>query len=287
MGMFESRMRSGATSSNGKIVPKPNRKHVVSLIVRFIPVLLCIGFAFLLVGCGAVEAAKEQVGRDTFRPKEPTSPDVVAHVYLDRSGSSKHLRADIGQQLVDLLDFYPEAIEASIYWYSNDVSKIRTTVAGRSTMQEIVDEYENDPHGDDGKSQGTNLALAFRDLEQQCARTPQKQVIGVFVTDGGFEDSAAGLAKEAEALRDIPNAAMIVFLGLSSDGTKKLTLLDNVVRDRFIMGANGELQKQYFDITVRGGEPMMDQAKQAIQMQIDRTRRTASRAESQADNANN
>ena len=263
-----------------KIGAKPNRSSGVSWVVKLFGLAVLATCALVLSGCGAVEAAKEQVGRDTFRPDVPTTDGVVAHVYLDRSGSSKHLRADIGQQLVELLDFYPDAIESTVYWYSTDVSKMKTTVAGRATMQEIVDEYENDPHGDDGKSKGTNLAAAFRDLEQQCARTPQKQVIGIFVTDGGFEDSPAGLAKEAEALRDIPNASMIIFLGLNSDGTKKITNLDSVVRDRFIMGASGEMQKQYFDITVTGGEAMMVQTKRAIQAQIDRTKQTASTAES-------
>src|SRR5690606_8431824 len=125
---------------------------------------------------------------------------------------------------------------------------------------------------------------AFRDLEQQCARTPQKQIIGIFVTDGGFEDSPAGLAKEAEALRDIPNASMIVFLGLKPDGTKKITHLDSVVRDRFIMGASGEMQKQYFDITLTGGEAMMVQTKRAVQAQIDRTKQNASTAEASTNN---
>lgn len=263
-----------------KMRAKPESGFSVSWGVRRVGIIFLAVSALALVGCNAVEGVKEQVGRDTFKPTEPTTTGVVAHVYLDRSGSAKHLRGDIGQQLVNLLDFYPEAITTTAHWYAQDVSKMKTTIASRAIMQEIVDQYENDPHGDNKKSKGTNLALAFRDLQAQCAREPEKQVIGIFVTDGGFEDDPSTLSKEAEVLRDLPNAPMLIFLGLNADGTKKITNLDSIVRDRFIMGASGELQKQYFDITLTGGEAMMAQSRKAIESLI-----TQSKNESSSDSS--
>lgn len=261
-----------------KMRAKPHPTFSVSCGVKRVGMLFLAICSLALVGCGAVDSVKEQVGRDTFRPTEPTTEGVVAHVYLDRSGSAKHLRADIGQQLVNLMDFYPDAITTTVHWYAQDVSKMKTTIASRAIMQEIVDQYENDPHGDSKKSKGTNLALAFRDLEAQCARQPDKQVIGIFVTDGGFEDDPSTLSKEAEVLRDIPNVPMIIFLGLNADGTKKITNLDSVVRDRFILGAMGDMPKQYFDITLTGGEPMLAQSQKAIQNLITQAKNNSSSA---------
>lgn len=218
-----------------------------------------------LAGCGAVQngakAVGDQIGRDTFNPPAATVDGISVHVYLDRSGSAKHLRPEISTQLMELLDLYPESLKSTAYWYAQDVSKIKTTYCSRPAMQEITEEYITDPHSEPPSSSGTMLNLALKDLQEQCARESTKQIIGVIVTDGGFEDDQHVLATEAQRLHDIPNMKMIVFVGLNAQGTTKLSTLDKVVRDSFTMGST---DKQYFDVTLTGGKPMLSQAKSAI-----------------------
>lgn len=240
----------------------------VSWGVKRVGWMLALGCVFALVGCGAVDQVKDQVTRETFAPTQPTTDGLVLHVYLDRSGSAKDLRPEISKQVMALLDLYPSAPEVTLHWYSQECKKITTTVSSLPNLTQVMDDYVKDTNDDDKGIKGTNLSAAFRDLQTQAARAGSAQVIGVFVTDGGFEDDQSVLGKETEVLRDIPNVTTLIFIGLEADGTTKLTNLDNVVRDRFVMGSGGEAQKQFFDITLENGGPKLDQAKLAIQNQI-------------------
>lgn len=252
-----SQMRVQLTPQNG-----------VSWGVKRVGWMLALGCVLALTGCGAVDQVKDQVTRETFAPTQPTTNGVVMHVYLDRSGSAKDLRPEISKQVMQLLDLYPNAPEVTLHWYSQECKKITTTVSSLPNLTGIMDDYVKDTNDDDKGIKGTNLSVAFRDLQTQATRAGSAQVIGVFVTDGGFEDDQSVLGKETEVLRDMPNVTTLVFIGLDADGTTKLTTLDSVVRDRFVMGTGGEAQKQFFDITLENGGPKLDQAKSAIQSQI-------------------
>jgi hypothetical protein len=240
----------------------------VSCVVKRVGLLFLVAGALALTGCGAVEGVKSQVKRETFAPQKPNVENVSLHVYLDRSGSAQKSREDISKQLMDLVDLYPAAPEITLHWYSQECIKIVTTVASRTNLTDVMSQYVSDTHDDDKGIKGTNLSTAFRDLEMQSSRESGKQIIGIFVTDGGFEDDQSVLGKEAEVLRDIPNVNMIIFVGLDADGTKKLNVLDDVVRDKFIMGTGGEAQKQFFAINLNNGGPMLAQAKEAITNEI-------------------
>ncbi|MBL8066830.1 MAG: VWA domain-containing protein [Armatimonadetes bacterium] len=245
----------------------------VSLGVRRFGWILTVGLAvagssLLLAGCGAASAVEQQVRHETFAPQKPTVQGVVVHVYLDRSGSAKPLREDISKQVLELLDTFPDGLETTLYWYSQECIKIGSTVSSLPNLTPFMKDYVKDDSGDDKGTKGTYLATAFRDLETQATRDSGKQVIGVFVSDGGFEDDQSVLAKETEVLRDMPNVTMLVFVGLDADGTQKLTVLDNVVRDKFIGGNAGDAQKQFFDVTLKNGGTKLEQAKEAIAGQI-------------------
>lgn len=246
----------------------------VSWGVKFSGVAL-VGLALLVLGgCGAVEnagkAMGEQVGRDTFRPTDPTTKGVSVHLYIDRSKSMYDLRKEAGEQLISLMDIYPEAVTTTVHYYDQTVNKIKTVVSSGPVMQDVVAEFKKDPSGDPPTSPGTNLAMALRDLQNQAAREPEAQVVGVFVTDGGFEDDQGVVAQEAERLREIPNVPLLIFLGLDSRGTGKLTLLDEIVRDRFTVGSAGG--KQFYQITLDGGEAMLSQARDALKEQVNVTK---------------
>lgn len=246
----------------------------VSWGVKFCGVAL-VGLALLVLsGCGAVESASqamgEQVGRDTFRPSEPTSKGLSVHLYIDRSRSMYDLRKEAGEQLISLMDLYPEAVTTTVHYYDQTVNKIKTVVSSGPVMQDVVAQFKKDPSGEPPKSPGTNLANALRDLQNQAAREPESQVVGVFVTDGGFEDDQGVVAREAERLREIPNVPLLIFIGLDSRGTGKLTILDEVVKDRFTVGSAGA--KQFYQVTVTGGEAMLSQARDALKEQINVTK---------------
>ena len=233
--------------------------------------IFCL-IALSLSGCGAIQGASKavsnQVGRDTFKPTKATVDDVSIHVYLDRSGSAEHLREATGKQVVNLLDLYPEAVKTTVHWYAQDVAKIQTTYASRVNIASAIKQFTDKPEGSPPRQKGTQLALAFQDLQMQCAREPMKRIVGIFVTDGGFEDEKNVLAREAERLRDIPNCSVLIFSGLDAKGTDKISLLDSVVRDRFgIMGADS-VSNRYFDITLTGGEAMLAEAQEAIKQEI-------------------
>ncbi len=244
--------------------------------------LAVVGGSGLLVGCGAIEqgskAVGEQVQRDTFKPSEATSEGVSIHVYLDQSASNEVSRQDTGMQLVDLLDTYPESAKTTVYWYATDVKKISTIFSSKAALQEIVSQYDTDPTGDPPQAKGTMLSLAFRDLQTQAAREPNKRVVGIFVTDGGFEDDQSVLSKEAMRTGEIPNIAMIAFVGLDARGTTKLSLLDSVVKDNFVALGG----KQYFDITVQNGAGILAQAKKALQSEIVNTKQSSASTASDA-----
>jgi len=240
----------------------------VSCGVKRVGLLLLVASALALSGCGAVDNVKTQVERETFAPERPTAENVSLQVYLDRSGSAQKLRGDISSQVLQLIDLYPAAVDTTLHWYSQECIKITSTVSSLSTLTPIMEKYVKDTHNDDKGIKGTSLSTAFRDLQTQASRQSDKSIIAVFVTDGGFEDDQSVLGKETEVLRDIPNIKMLIFVGLDADGTQKLTVLDNVVRDRFIMGSGGEAQKQFFDITLTDGGPMLAQAKDAIMAEI-------------------
>lgn len=254
---FLSQMRVQLTTPNS-----------VSWGVKRFGTLLVVGCALALSGCGAVSGVQEQVKRETFAPTKATVDGVSIHVYLDRSGSAKPLREDTSKQLLDLLDFYPEAPETTLYWYSQECIKIGSTVASRTNLTDYMDQYIGDKNDDETTTPGTNLSTAFRDLQKQATRDGSKQVIGVFVSDGGFEDDQSVLGKETEVLRDMPNVTMLIFIGLDADGTKKLTVLDDVVRDRFVIGSGTDAQKQFYGITLENGGTNLAQAKEAIGQQI-------------------
>lgn len=254
-----------------KVQLRPSRG--VSWGVRIFGRILTVGLAaaslgIVLTGCGAAAAVEQQVKRETFAPQKPTVDGIAVHVYLDRSGSAKPLREDISKQLLELLDTYPDGLETTLYWYSQDCIKIGSTVSSLPNLTPFMKDYVKDELGDDAGTKGTYLAAAFRDLETQATRDNGKQVIGVFVSDGGFEDDQSVLAKETEVLRDMPNVTMLVFVGLDADGTQKLTVLDNVVRDKFVGGTAGDAQKQFFDVTLRNGGTKLEQAREAIAGQI-------------------
>lgn len=240
----------------------------VSWGVKRVGLIFLVASAFILTGCNAVDGVKEQVNRETFAPQKPNVENVSLHVYLDRSGSAKDSREEISKQLLELVDLYPAAPEITLHWYSQECIKIVTTVASRTNLTNVMKDYVSDTHDDDKGIKGTSLSVAFRDLQTEASRDAANEIVGVFVTDGGFEDDQSVLGKETEVLRDIPNIKMLVFVGLDADGTKKLTNLDTVVRDRFIMGSGGEAQKQFFDITLKDGGPMLAQAKEAINNQL-------------------
>ncbi len=239
----------------------------VSFGVRFFAPVFAAMAVLSLSGCGAGTAMKEQFRRDTFQPTSATVDGVSIHVYLDRSGSMKHLRPQVSDQLLELLDLYPDSARTTVYWYAQSVSKIKTTFCSRPLMQEITQEFITDEHAEPPKNKGTALALALRDLQDQCAREIDRKVIGIFVTDGGFEDQDGKVATEAQRLRDIPNAAMLVFVGLDAQGTTKLSNLDAVVKDNFVL-SGVEVDKKFFDVALKGGGPMLGQAKGAIQTMI-------------------
>ncbi len=251
-----------------KIPVQLTPQNGVSCGVKRVGLILLVASALALTGCSAVDNVKQQVDRETFSPDRPTTENVSLQVYLDRSGSAQKLRKDISTQVLQLIDLYPAAVETTLHWYSQDCIKITSTVSSLPNLTPIMEDYVKDTNNDDKGIKGTNLSMAFRDLQTQAARESGKSIIAVFVTDGGFEDDQSVLGKETEVLRDIPNIKMLVFVGLDADGTQKLTVLDNVVRDRFIMGSGGEAQKQFFDITLKDGGPMLAQAKDAIMSEI-------------------
>jgi hypothetical protein len=264
----DSRVKNAISSQMPVQLPPQNG---VSWGVRKFGWLLAVACAVSLTGCGAMEGVKQTVARETFAPTAATNNGVSVHVYLDRSGSAQDLRKDIGQQLLTLLDLYPDALETTLYWYSQDCKKINTTVASLTNLTPIVEDYVKDGQGDSTKVKGTLLVTAIKDLQTQAAREGSKQVIGVFVSDGGFEDDQSLLAKEVEFLRDVPNVSMLIFVGLDADGTQKLTVLDKVVRDKFVSGS-GEGSKQFFDITLENGNARMSQAREAIKSLIQSTK---------------
>lgn len=243
-------------------------KNSVSWGVRRFAWILAAGCVLALSGCGAVSGVQEQVKRETFAPTKATVDNIAIHVYLDRSGSAQPLREDNSKLLLDLLDLYPESVDTTLYWYSQECIKLGETVSSRTNLTDWMDKYVGDVNEDEPEVKGTNLSTAFRDLQTQATRDSGKQVIGVFVSDGGFEDDQSVLAKETEVLRDMPNVSMLIFVGLDADGTKKLTVLDDVVRDRFVIGSGTDAQKQFFGITLENGGTNLAKAKEAVNEQI-------------------
>lgn len=232
--------------------------------VRFPILLSMVGLAIALAGCDSV---KEQVGRDTFKPNSPTSDMVAVHVYLDQSGSAQEIRRDIGQQLQELLDLYPEAVETTVHYYGQKVAKQATIVSSKMNLSGLTEDYRKAP-SEEGASDGTYIAAALEDFRLQCERNLDKLVIGVIGSDGGFEDDHSVLRKKIDELRVTDNARMLVFIGLDADNTTKLTTLDKVVRDQFTKNDGSSTEKLYFDITRQNGTVRLNQARDAILEEI-------------------
>lgn len=236
---------------------------------KFLSASICaLAAVAFLSGCGAVDSVGDQIGRDTFKPTSPTSEGVLVHLYLDKSGSAEPIRRDIGQHVQELLDLYPEALEVTIHYYGTKVEKQTTLVGSKMNLSGPMENYRKVGENEDD-SDGTLLAPAFDDLKHQAIRNPSKVIVGVFGTDGGFEDDHSVLRKKVEEVRQMDNVRILVFAGLDSMNTNKLTVLDSVVRDQFLKDDGLGTPKQYFDITLDTGKSQLEQARQAIQDEIE------------------
>lgn len=219
---------------------------------------LAFFLATTLLALSGCKDAENVVARDLWRPEKETNEQVVLHVYLDRSASSLPNRAKMGQQLVDLIDLYPESLRTTIYWFSDRTSKIKTVFCSRQESQRVVEEFVTDQ--DSRNTEKTYLSRAIDDLTRQCDREPEKKNIGIFVTDGGFDEDSTALTASVKQLSRRENSSMIVFVGLSHDGTDRLSKLDTYVKDPYTQDRN----KQYFDIALDGNEKILTSARSAV-----------------------
>ena len=232
----------------------------VSLSVRTPILASAILASVALAGCGQVQqVAKgvgDQVSKDTWHPDKATNDSVVIHVYLDRNGASLPQRSKMGLQLANLLELYPDTVLTSVYWYGDKTSKVKNVFCSRLETNVIIDEFINDPSP---PKSNTYLSRAVDDLVLECDRAPDKLNVGIFVTDGGFQDDPVTVKNSVLQLAKRKNATMLMFIGLESDGGDKLSILDRYVKDPYVTGPG-----KYYDVALKGNETMLASARTAL-----------------------
>jgi hypothetical protein len=166
----------------------------------------------------------------------------------------------LGQRfLAELLDLYPKSLETTLHGFAQGVDKMNTIFCSRQAVQNAIYDYSsgNDPE----PPKGTSLSSALADLRTECMRTPEKQVVGVIVTDGGFEEPDAAVIAATRQLSDMPNIQVLVFTGLKPLFTAKLSKLDAVAVDSF---KKGSVTKHVYSVNLEEGGAMLKRAKTAI-----------------------